>query len=455
MKAILLQAFALSALRRARVGAGPRRRRVPGQHLHDRYAVAIPRSAMRARRRLRGRLAELRPGRRRHRGLRPAVRRTRASAGRRVPGQHLHDRRPVRARRRHRTPGETSWSSGSSSATATGVRRPGPALRRTGSADGDEFRVNTFTTASQCEAARRRGRPTVAGFVVLGRARTSTAAASASAARRFDASGAPVGGDFVVNTAHDRRPVSKATVAVLRRTAASCRVGRPRRAARRVWERHLRPAVRRRRGPLGGDSRSTLHDGRPAALRRSAYPREGGSWWRGRASSATETGKRDGPPLRRLREPGRRRFRGQHDDGRRPARGRGRDRPRRPGQLRRHLEAPRFRDIPARSSASASTLPAGRRGVEFRVNDVHDRASSERPAVASDDVGNFVVDVGRTTPDRPAAPASSASASAACVPAALAVDTDGQPRARARRDGGRAPVLAQRRTAPRRPSAAR
>ena len=93
----------------------------------------------------------------------------------------------------------------------------GRRYRRTGSADGDEFRVNTFTTASQWRAHAARaadGR----GVAVWGSADID-GSSFGIVARRFDASGAPVGADFVVNS-HTTGTQYESTVGS-RRTAAS------------------------------------------------------------------------------------------------------------------------------------------------------------------------------------------------------------------------------------------
>ena len=78
------------------------RRRVPGQHVHHRQP-AVPRGRHDTRRPVRGGLGE-QPGR--QRGPHPALRRFGQRGGRRVRGQHLHDRRPVPVRHRRGRPGQ-------------------------------------------------------------------------------------------------------------------------------------------------------------------------------------------------------------------------------------------------------------------------------------------------------------------------------------------------------------
>ena len=76
-----------------RRGGQPRRKRVPGQHLHHRSA-GLPGGGCGRPGQLRCRLAEPRPGRLARRRLRAALQLGWSSSGERVPGQHLHDGLP-------------------------------------------------------------------------------------------------------------------------------------------------------------------------------------------------------------------------------------------------------------------------------------------------------------------------------------------------------------------------
>ena len=77
------------------------------------------------------------PGRKRLGRLRPALRRLGRAARRRVPGQHLHDRRTSTSRPWPRTPRATSsWPGRATGRTGALRRRLRPALRRLGRAAG-------------------------------------------------------------------------------------------------------------------------------------------------------------------------------------------------------------------------------------------------------------------------------------------------------------------------------
>ena len=180
-------------------------RRVPGQHLHHR-APAVPVGGDGRRRRLRRRLAELRPGRHRLRHLRPAVSTPRASLRRRVPGQHLHRRATSRTRRWRWTPTATSSSPGRATARTAPASASTPgASRARASRSAREFQVNTYTTSDQRhpvggDGRRRRLRRRLDEHGQDG----STTASTPSVQRR----GRRPGGEFRVNTFTTSDPVA-------------------------------------------------------------------------------------------------------------------------------------------------------------------------------------------------------------------------------------------------------
>ena len=93
--------WALTAVAAAQTPAGGEFR----QHLHDRPPNSCS-PGDGAGRRLCRRLVQLRPGRKRLRGLRSAVRCVRGAAGQRLSDQDLYNARPAPARRRGRQPGD-------------------------------------------------------------------------------------------------------------------------------------------------------------------------------------------------------------------------------------------------------------------------------------------------------------------------------------------------------------
>ena len=82
-----------------------------------------------------------------------AVRRRRHSAGRRVPGQHLHHERPERAYRRRRCAGQLRRRLGEPRLERHGRERSystqAQRYRANGAALGGQFQVNSFTTSNQ------------------------------------------------------------------------------------------------------------------------------------------------------------------------------------------------------------------------------------------------------------------------------------------------------------------
>ena len=97
--------------RRGRSTAHPGRR-VPGEHVYDRYS-AVPLARVRWRRKLRRRMGELWSGRPEARRLRPAVRQHRRESRLGISDQHLHDLERVRpgSRRRPRRQLSRRWRS--------------------------------------------------------------------------------------------------------------------------------------------------------------------------------------------------------------------------------------------------------------------------------------------------------------------------------------------------------
>ena len=134
----------------AGVGTG---RRVPRQHVHDRRTIH-PRSRDGRRRRLRRRLEQPRSGRLERRRLRAALQRAGRRARRRVPRQYVHDRQPEPQRggdgrqRRFRDRLDQQYSGPDGSEGIYAQR-----YNALGVAQGAEFRVNTVTTGNQSAPA--------------------------------------------------------------------------------------------------------------------------------------------------------------------------------------------------------------------------------------------------------------------------------------------------------------
>ena len=143
------------ALRRARA------RPLGGEFQVNTYTTGYqtrPGRGAATRRRLRRRLAELRPGRRRTWHLRAALRRAGAASRRRVPGQHLHDEHPAPPARRRSCPTATSSSPG----TSNGQDDPGPGRRyRSGSSPSDSMpRAAASAPSSRSTRSPRNSRST-------------------------------------------------------------------------------------------------------------------------------------------------------------------------------------------------------------------------------------------------------------------------------------------------------
>ena len=131
-------------------------RRAAGEPDHDRRAAQAGRGR-RSRRQLRGGLAGVRSGRQRQRRPRSALRRRRHAAGRPVPGEPDHHRRPAAAvggpRRRRTVRGRLAEPGpGRQQLAAVFARR----FDATGSALGNEFRANTATFERQERPVGRR-----------------------------------------------------------------------------------------------------------------------------------------------------------------------------------------------------------------------------------------------------------------------------------------------------------
>ena len=178
-------------------GPDARRRRSSGSTPTPPASVR-PRVGHEPRRRLRRGLDERRPGRQRLRHLRPALRRGGRAAGRRVPGQHLHDG----------LPGLPAVAVGSQGRLRRGLGRAAPGrlgdgifgqrFDAAGAPLGGEFQVNTFTTGTQY--LPHVGRAADGRFVVVWTSSTPTAARTGSSASASTPAGSPWAASSVVNT---------------------------------------------------------------------------------------------------------------------------------------------------------------------------------------------------------------------------------------------------------------
>ena len=422
-------------------GAGPDSRRggVPGQHLHHRPPVRRARGDG-AGRRLRRRLGELRPGRKRLRRLRPAVRRVGGAAGQRVPGQHLHDGPPGPSPpSRSGARGISSWS-GQSVPGRFGLEHPRPALRRRGQRPRRRVPGQHLHDGQPVPAPRRPG----LRWPVRRELDEPEADGSSYgiAARRFDASGNPIGSEFVVNTY--TTGVQACGDLAVEADGSFVVVWEDYQRPRRLRLRHLRPALRRLGQPAGervpGEH---LHHRPPGASLRSACPRRVASWSPGPASSGTGAGMAcSRQALRCLGERGGERLRRQHVHHGRSVRRLRAGRPRRPRQFRRHVARARQHGSIVRRLCPALQRFGRPPRREFRVNTyttgdaVPGRrsppmrwATSSSPGTAYGQDGSDVGDL------RPALRRPGAGRARRRQPR--------QPGARAGRDGGRAAHLAE------------
>ena len=377
------------------------------------------------------------PGRQRRRRLRPAVRRGGRAAGRRVPGQHLHDGQPDRQPSRSGA-GGTSWWSGRAAQDGSAPASTASASTPRAAPLGGEFLVNTFTTGDQyCpRVGRGRRRQVRRGLDE----RESTAAPTGSSRRRFDASGRPIGGEFLVNTyttgdqdCGDVAVEADGNFVVVWEddndrdgsgTASSASATTPRATA------------------LGGEFQvNTLHHRRPAPPVGQHRPRRAASWSPG-ASPRDGTG--NGVFARRfdaLGDARGRRVRGQHVHHRRQVRPAGRSPSTRAATSSSPGSGPATASSTA-SSPSASTLgrPPRRR---VPASTRYTTGSQDRPSVASDAVGNFVVAWDSSGQDGSDCGVF-AQRFGGLQPRRARRRHRRQRRARAGRDGGRAALLAQR-----------
>ena len=234
------------ALRRLGRAAG---RRVPGQHLHDRDSQYRRSRGLRRGRELRRGLGELRPGRQRLRRLRPALRRLgrpRAASSRSTPTRPAMQWRQVVA---SDAAGNfvVVWKSDGQDGSGRGVF--GQRYDASGARAGAEFQVNTYTTGDQ-------DRPRVASdaagnFVVAWderragreRLRASSRSATTPRARRAEASS----GSTPTTAGDQYRPCrGLGRRGQLRRGLGELRAGRQRLG-------RLRPALRRLGRAAGGE----------------------------------------------------------------------------------------------------------------------------------------------------------------------------------------------------------
>ena len=177
--------------------ADARRSGVPGQHVHHRDPGQVPPRRCRAGRRLRGHLAELRPGRGPLRRVRAAVCRTGARRGGEfranayTTGGQIH---PAVAVGRN---GDfvVAWSSEQDGDQGGVVARR---FDTSGTPIGGEFLVNQFTTGDQ--SYPRIARDPRRQFVVAWSSPDLDGSSLGVAARRFDAAGDPLGRELLVNT---------------------------------------------------------------------------------------------------------------------------------------------------------------------------------------------------------------------------------------------------------------
>ena len=177
------------------------RRRVPGRHVHRWNSLwELPWRCGRGR--LRRRLDQRRPLQRRFADVYAGGSTVRGAAGPRVPGQHVHDRwiqlRAERRGRRRRGNFVVVWTGyGADDASERGVF--GQRYDASGSPRGGEFLVNTYTTGPPDQP---RPSPSTARAASWwsGRARTRTGSCDGIFAQRFAADGARRGGEFRVNT---------------------------------------------------------------------------------------------------------------------------------------------------------------------------------------------------------------------------------------------------------------
>ena len=227
------------------------RRRVPGELVHDerpesrRWRPTRPGTSSSCGR------ATGAPGRTRATSAsRPALRRHRGGAGRRVPGELVHDGRPGRVRRWRPTRPGTSSSCGSSygsagTDTSCGSIQ-GQRYDSAGAPQGGEFQVNSYTTSDQSFPAV--ASDAAGNFVVVwksdGSAGTDTSACSIQG-QRYDSAGAPQGGEFQVNsyTTGDQRYPAVASDAGGNFVVVWQSYGRPGRTRRLQ---HPGPALRQR-----------------------------------------------------------------------------------------------------------------------------------------------------------------------------------------------------------------
>ena len=430
MKRILGAWSVWLALTAAASAPDSRRRGVPGQHLHHRRSGGRSRGNG-AGRGLRRRLGQLRAGRKRLGRVRPAVRGVGGAAGQRVPDQHLHDGMPSASPpSRSGAGGTLSWSGGTT--VARDAFRAGASMRRAAPSAASS-RSTPSRPGGQHAAERRPGRrwPIRRDLDEL----LFDGSDTGIAARRFDASGNPIGSEFVVNTYTTGAPglgrpsPSRPTATSSSSGGIGCnRDG----SGTTIFGQRYDASGNRLGSEFQVNTYTTGFQDFPVGRR---IP---GGWLRGRLDGPGD-GSGDGIFARRFDASGNAvgsdfvvntTPRADH------------------GFVRQVAHDARGNFVVAwRAAASSSRLTfaqrfsasGARRGAEFRVNaNIH---GLRRPSVASDSVGNFVV---AWDGQDGSGSGIFAQRFGGLGPAALAVDSAGNQRAGAGRDGGRAALVAQR-----------
>ena len=215
---LLLAPGAVLALAALGAQAPPLGRRVSGQHVHDRRRSPIPPSPSRRRRQLRRRLDDSGRGRLRLRRLRPALRPRGHQGRRRVSGQHAtrpaSQRRPSARRRRHVA--ACSSSSGRAARAGPTTTSSASASTRPGAPVGVRVpgqHVHRDRLPAAGDVAVDRGRQLRRRLDGSGRrstATTSSGSASTSA-------GAKIGSEFLGQHLYDRQRRSTPPIALDRR----------------------------------------------------------------------------------------------------------------------------------------------------------------------------------------------------------------------------------------------